>query len=104
MNGEALYLNFSVITIVEAKNESTNVGLGQCIAEMVAAQRFNQAINRITESIYGAVRTGRIWRFLKLYGQNVAINNEELVIENAEDINVSKILAILSLPIKQLNS
>ncbi|NER06049.1 MAG: hypothetical protein F6K17_27410 [Okeania sp. SIO3C4] len=35
---------------------------------------------------------------------NVAIDNEELVIENAEDINVSKILAILSLPIKQLNS
>ncbi|MGD1704650.1 hypothetical protein [Dapis sp. BLCC M229] len=99
-----LEIEAPVITIVEAKNESTNVGLGQCIAEMVAAQRFNQARNRITESIYGAVTTGRIWRFLKLSGQNVAINNEELVIENAEDINVSKILAILSLPIKQLNS
>ncbi|MDY7004023.1 MAG: hypothetical protein SWX82_08685 [Cyanobacteriota bacterium] len=96
-----LEIEAPVITIVEAKNESTNVGLGQCIAEMVAAQRFNQARNRITESIYGAVTTGRIWRFLKLSGQNVAINNEELVIENAEDINVSKILAILSLPIKQ---
>ena len=99
-----LEIEAPVITIVEAKNESTNVGLGQCIAEMVAAQRFNQARNRITESIYGAVTTGRIWRFLKLSGQNVAIDNEELVIENAEDINVSKILAILSLPIKQLNS
>ena len=99
-----LEIEAPVITIVEAKNESTNVGLGQCIAEMVAAQRFNQARNRITESIYGAVTTGRIWRFLKLSGQNVDINNEELVIENSEDINVSKILAILSLPIKQLNS
>ncbi|NET42906.1 hypothetical protein [Okeania sp. SIO2B3] len=99
-----LEIEAPVITIVEAKNESTNVGLGQCIAEMVAAQRFNQARNRITESIYGAVTTGRIWRFLKLSGQNVAIDNKELVIENAEDINVSKILAILSLPIKQLNS
>ncbi|MGD1807047.1 hypothetical protein ACP6PL_16645 [Dapis sp. BLCC M126] len=48
--------------------------------------------------------TGRIWRFPKLSGQNVAIYNEELVIENAEDINMSKILAILSLPIKQLNN
>ncbi|NER06714.1 MAG: hypothetical protein F6K17_31120 [Okeania sp. SIO3C4] len=99
-----LEIEAPVITIVEAKNESTNVGLGQCIAEMVAAQRFNQARNRTTESIYGAVTTGRIWRFLKLSSQNVAIDNEELVIENAEDINVSKILAILSLPIKQLNS
>lgn len=95
-----LEIEAPVITIVEAKNESTNVGLGQCIAEMVAAQRFNQARNRTTESIYGAVTTGRIWRFLKLSGQNVAIDNQELVIENAEDINVSKILAILSLPIK----
>ncbi|MEM1168198.1 MAG: hypothetical protein AAGJ08_03695 [Cyanobacteria bacterium P01_H01_bin.35] len=95
-----LEIEAPVITIVEVKNESTNVGLGQCIAEMVAAQRFNQAKNITTESIYGAVTTGRIWRFLKLFGQNVAIDNEELVIENAEDINISKILAILSLPIK----
>jgi len=48
------------------------------------------------------LNTGHIWRFLKLSGQNVAINNEELVIENAEDINISNILAILSLPIQQL--
>ncbi|MGD1701193.1 GUN4 domain-containing protein [Dapis sp. BLCC M229] len=32
-----LEIEAPVITIVEAKNESTNVGLGQCIAEMVAA-------------------------------------------------------------------
>ena len=31
-----------VITIVEAKNESIRSGLGQCIAEMVAAQLLNQ--------------------------------------------------------------
>lgn len=92
-----------VITIVEAKNESTNVGLGECIAEMVAAQRFNQARNKIIESIYGAVTTGRIWRFLKLSGQSVVIDHTELVFENAEDINVSKILAILTQPIQQLN-
>ena len=31
-----------VIAIVEAKNESIRSGLGQCIAEIVAAQLFNQ--------------------------------------------------------------
>ncbi|MEQ9001603.1 MAG: hypothetical protein RID53_34525 [Coleofasciculus sp. B1-GNL1-01] len=61
-----LEIESPVVTIVEAKNESTNVGLGQCIAEMVAAQRFNQARDRMIESIYGAVTTGRIWRFLQL--------------------------------------
>ncbi len=98
-----LEIEAPVVTIVEAKNESTNVGLGQCIAEMVAAQRFNQARDRVIESIYGAVTTGRVWRFLKLSAQTVLIDNEELVIEDAEDINVSKILAILTEPIKGFN-
>ncbi|MEQ9236679.1 hypothetical protein [Coleofasciculus sp. E2-BRE-01] len=70
---------------------------------MVAAQRFNQARDRMIESIYGAVTTGRVWRFLQLADQTVAIDNEELVIEDADDINIAKILAILSQPIKTLN-
>jgi hypothetical protein len=98
-----LEIEAPVITIVEAKNESTNAGLGQCIAEMVAAQRFNQARDKIIENIYGAVTTGRLWRFLKLDDRTVSIDNEELVIEDAEDINISKILAILTEPIKQLS-
>lgn len=98
-----LEIEAPVITIVEAKNESTNVGLGQCIAEMVAAQKFNQARGSVLENIYGAVTTGRVWRFLKICTQTVLIDNEELVLEDAEYINVSKILAILSEPIQQLN-
>jgi len=98
-----LEIESPVVTIVEAKNESTTVGLGQCIAEMVAAQRFNQARDRMVESIYGAVTTGRVWRFLQLAAQTVAIDNEELVIEDADDINIAKILAILSQPIQKLN-
>lgn len=96
-----LEIEAPVIAIVEAKNESTNVGLGQCIAEMVAAQRFNQARDRNTQSIYGAVTTGRLWRFLTLSEQTVLIDKEELVIEDPEDVNVGKVLAILSEPIKQ---
>jgi hypothetical protein len=57
----------------------------------------------VLENIYGAVTTGRVWCFLKLFAQTVSIDNEELVIEDAEDINISKILAILSEPIQQLN-
>ncbi|MEQ9486771.1 hypothetical protein [Coleofasciculus sp. F4-SAH-05] len=98
-----LEIESPVVTIVEAKNESTNVGLGQCIAEMVAAQRFNQARDRMIESIYGAVTTGRVWRFLQLADQTVAIDNEELVIEDADDTNIAKILAILSQPIQRLH-
>lgn len=97
-----LEIEAPVIIIVEAKNESTNVGLGQCIAEMVAAQRFNQDRDKIPDSIYGAVTTGRVWRFLKLSAKAVKIDNEELIIENEADINLSKILGILSEPMKNL--
>ncbi len=60
-----LEIEAPVIAIVEAKNDSTNSGLGQCIAEMVAAQRFNQARDKITDfsgtvRIYGAVTNGRV--------------------------------------------
>ena len=57
-----------VITIVEAKNESIRSGLGQCIAEMVAAQLFNEQKGQLIPTIYGAVTTGSLWRFLTLEG------------------------------------
>ena len=98
-----LEIEAPVITIVEAKNDSTNAGLGKCIAEMVAAQRFNQARDKITESIYGAVTNGRVWRFLQLDDRTVAIDREELTLSDAEDINIAKILAIFSNQIKKLN-
>ena len=98
-----LEIETPVMTIVSVKNDSTNAGLGQCIAEMVAAQRFNQARGQITESIYGAVTNGRVWRFLQLDAQTVAIDREELTIEDAENIKIAKILAIFSNKIKKLN-
>jgi hypothetical protein len=54
-----------VIVIVEAKKVDLNSGLGQCLAEMYAAQQFNQSE---TEPIYGCVTTGTAWKFLKLQG------------------------------------
>jgi hypothetical protein len=39
---EQLFIRAPVITLVEAKNENIKAGLGQCVAEMIAAQLFNQ--------------------------------------------------------------
>jgi hypothetical protein len=51
LNGEVYFLlsastiqieiTAPVLTLVEAKNADTKMGLGQCAAQMVAAQRFN---------------------------------------------------------------
>ncbi|MEM9214270.1 MAG: hypothetical protein AAGD25_07970 [Cyanobacteria bacterium P01_F01_bin.150] len=53
------------------KNENIILGLGQCIAEMYAAQLFNQQENHHLPYIYGDVTTGDNWKFLML--QNTAL-------------------------------
>jgi hypothetical protein len=84
-----------VITITEAKNEKITSGFGQCIAEMVAAQIFNQSAGNKIDKIYGAVTTGTAWRFLVLEEHTVLIDRLEYYIKE-----VDKILAILLQPIQ----
>ena len=55
-----------VFVLVEAKKSDLKMGLGQCAAEMVAAQRFNQNKGQIIPYIYGCISNGTQWRFLKL--------------------------------------
>ena len=52
-----------VVTLVEAKNENIKNGLGQCIAEMLGAQRFNQQQNDEIDAIYGCVTTEMLGSF-----------------------------------------
>ncbi|MGB7444603.1 MAG: hypothetical protein WA919_26350 [Coleofasciculaceae cyanobacterium] len=87
-----------VVTLVEAKNENIKGGLGQCIAEMVAAQRFNQQKETPIDTIYGAVTTGMIWKFLKLEQQTASIDLSDYFIKE-----VDKILGILSHPLRNLD-
>lgn len=54
------------VVIVEAKKADLKTGIGQCVAEMVAAQRFNKAKNKSVKTIYGSVTSGTQWRFMKL--------------------------------------
>lgn len=88
---EILIVTAPVITVVEAKKENINAGLGQCAAEMVAAQIFNQQAAIEIKTIYGAVTTGSIWQFLKLEGQILTIDLSEYYLKD-----VNKILGILA--------
>jgi hypothetical protein len=90
---EVLIITAPVVLVVEAKKENINAGLGQCIAEMVAAQIFNERQNQNITSIYGTVTTGTNWRFLKLENQVVSIDLSEYYLRD-----ISKILGILSSP------
>jgi hypothetical protein len=76
-SSEQLFVTAPVAVVVEAKKEDLKGGLGQCIAEMVAAWKFNQQRQNPIPSIYGAVTTGSVWRFLKLQDTTVAIDLNE---------------------------
>jgi hypothetical protein len=77
---EQLLIEAPAVVIVEAKKENLKGGLGQCMAEMMAAQRFNQAKGKDIPTIYGSVTSGNLWTFLKLEGQTVTIDLTDYLI------------------------
>ena len=85
-SGEQLALSAPVIILVEAKNENIVAGISQCIAEIIAAQKFNAARHNPIEALYGCVTTGSLWRFIKLEGQTAYIDTVEYPVQNLEYI------------------
>jgi len=83
---EVLEIEAPVIVIVEAKKADLRTGFGQCIAEMVAAQRFNAAKNRQVSVIYGSITSGTQWRFLKLENDLVTIDLMDYALPPVEEI------------------
>ncbi len=79
-----------VIVLVEAKKADLNVGMGQCMAEMIAAQRFNLEAGQPPMPIYGCISSGMLWRFLKLEGQDITIDLEDYALKP-----IGRILGIL---------
>ncbi|MBD2597117.1 hypothetical protein H6G74_22725 [Nostoc spongiaeforme FACHB-130] len=83
---EQLTVEAPAIVIVEAKKSDLKSGLGQCMAEMVAAQKFNEAKGQPITTIYGTVSSGTQWRFLKLEGQTVTIDFSDYPLPPVEQI------------------
>jgi len=72
--------------ILQAKRGDLEAGLGQCVAQMLAAQRFNEIAGKPIDVIHGAVTTGEAWQFLRLSGTDVILNNRRLFIDDLPDI------------------
>jgi hypothetical protein len=89
---EILFVSAPVITLVEAKTENITAGLGQCVAEMLAARIFNERAGNEVSTIYGVVTTGSIWKFMKLDGSIISIDLTEYYLKD-----VNKILGILAM-------
>ena len=89
-SSEQLFVRAPVIALVEAKNENLKSGFAQCMAEMLAAQIFNQREGNDIPVIYGVVTIGTLWRFLRLTDQTIELDLTEYFIKD-----ISKILGIL---------
>ena len=68
-----------IVVVVEAKNADLTGGLGQCTAQMIGAQAFNQRRGH-SHAIYGAVTTGTNWKLLTLQQQQLNINLDEYLV------------------------
>ncbi len=89
-------LKAPVIVLVEAKKDSLTDGLGQCVAEMVAAQRFNAEKGNDIRCVYGAITSGTEWLFLKLEEQTLSIDMATYHISQCD-----KVLGILVSMVEQ---
>jgi hypothetical protein len=91
LSGVQYTIEAPIVTIDEAKNDNIRSGLGQCIAEMHAAQLFNEARQTSFPFIYGAVTTGVDWRFIRLQGKDVQIDDHDYNI-----LQLDRLLGVLN--------
>jgi hypothetical protein len=79
-------LNAPIFSLVEAKKQDIDLGLGQCAAQMVGARLFNEQEGVAIETIFGCVTTGEIWQFLKLSQQTLTIDNQLYYLNQLDEI------------------
>ena len=85
-SSEQLVIEAPVAAIVEAKNENLNLGIPQCIAELIAASRFNEQQGNRISPLYGVVTTGNLWKFMQLKETTVTLDLNEYPLEPVEGI------------------
>ena len=69
--------------LVEAKQDNFDAAWGQCLAEMIAAQRLNQTSQIV---IFGITSNGDRWQFGKLENQTFPLNNTFYTIQELEKL------------------
>jgi hypothetical protein len=106
-SSDQLTLSAPILALVEAEKGVLEDGWGQpatqdseeaseqsvavCIAEMVAAQKFNEHKGKPIQSIYGIVTSGSLWHFLQMQGNSVLLDPNEYPLSPLE-----KLLAVLN--------
>ena len=72
-----------LIILVEAKKNDFEQGWGQCLAELVAAQKINDAPE---STVYGIVSDGKWWEFGYLIGDTFIHNRKSFSIDDMQEL------------------
>lgn len=72
------FLEMPLVIIAEAKKNDFEQGWGQCLAELIAAQKLNRNMRLV---VYGIVTDGKLWEFGKLQGNVFTKNIESYTVD-----------------------
>ncbi len=87
-------LRAPLLAVLEAKKNDIEAGLGQCAAQMVAAQIFNERGGQPGRPIFGCVTTGEDWQFLRLDGQELVIDPARRYINQVGSVLAALLAAV----------
>ena len=87
-------LRAPIAAVVEARMNDVEGGLGQCVAQLVAAREFNAAGGG-PATVYGCVTTGEAWQFLRLRGDAVDLDRRRFYLDNVAGV-LGAIAAVVS--------
>ena len=71
-----------LIILVEAKKHDFEQGWGQCLSELVAAQKINDDTEFGRAGVYGIVTDGIFWQFGRLLGDTFTQNGTNFSLDN----------------------
>ena len=78
-----IILDKPYLIVVEAKKDNFEEGWGQCLAELIAAQKLNGDLD---SRIFGIVSNGKIWEFGLLYKTEFTKNVKYYVLEDLQSL------------------
>jgi hypothetical protein len=91
-------LDFPLVVVAEAKQNDFGRSWGQCLAEMIAAQRLNGNENL---AVYGIVTDGEVWQFGRLLESVFTKNIARVSIDRLEEV-YGAVFGLIELSVNEL--
>jgi hypothetical protein len=83
---QSFELNAPIFCIVEAKDNDLELGIPQCMAQMLGARLFNQQDHLETPIIYGGVTTGEDWQLIRLEENTAFLDTERYYLNQLPEL------------------